>query len=54
MSPTPKIRNCQQNTKVDHQKLFMFEGFKPDGLQIRVQRKELHISRQVKIDFDDF
>ena len=38
----------------DHQQLFIFEGFSPNGLQIRIQRKELHILTPVKIDVDDF
>ena len=32
----------------------VFEDFSPNGLQIRIQRKELHILTLVKIDFDDF
>ena len=32
----------------------MFEGFSPNGLENRIQRKELHIPTPVKIDFDDF
>ena len=37
----------------DHQQIFIFEGFSPNGLQIRLQRKELHILTPGKIDFDD-
>ena len=57
-------RNCQilpqdwnavsLNAKVNHQQLFIFEGFKPNGLKIRIQRKELHILRPVKIRVVDF
>ena len=32
----------------------MFEGFKPNGLQIRNQRNDLHILALVNIDFEEF
>ena len=44
----------KENEKVNHQKLIIFEGFKPNGLQIRNQRIFLHRIAPVKIDFDDF
>ena len=50
----PKQRNYQRNEKVNHQKLIIFEGFRPNGLQIRNQRIFLHRIAPVKIVFDDF
>ena len=49
-----QTEKVQQNTKVNHQQLVIFEGFKPNGLQIRNQRIFLHRIAPVKIDFDDF
>ena len=49
-----RIKTYQTNAKVNRQKLFIFEGFKPNGLQIRIQRKELRILTPVKIGFDVF
>ncbi len=48
---TRKIKNYEN---VNHQKLSIFEGFSSNGLQIRIQRNELHILTLVKIDFDYF
>ena len=42
-SALPADPKIQKNAKVNHQQLIIFEGFKPNGLQIRIQRKELHI-----------
>ena len=53
MPPTPKIKEMQKTAKVNNQQLFIFEGFKPSGLQIRIQRKQRHIPTPVKLDFDD-
>ena len=44
----------EANEKVNHKKLIIFEGFRPNGLQIRNQRIFLHRIAPVKIDFDDF
>ena len=44
----------KEHVKVNHPKLIIFEGFSSNGLQIRIQRKELHILALVKIVFDDF
>ena len=41
-----KNENCQ--------KLIIFEGFRQNGLQIRIQRNFLRISTPVKIDFRHF
>ena len=38
----------------NRQKLILFEGFRQNGLQIRIQRIFLRISTPVKIDFDIF
>ena len=40
--------------KVNHLKLIIFEGFGPNGLQIRIQRIILHRIAPVKTDFHDF
>ena len=50
MPPTPKNQKYQ---KVNHLKLIIFEGFRPNGLQIRIQRIILHRIALVKIDFDN-
>jgi len=42
-SALPADPRIQKHAKVSHQKLVIFEGFKPNGLQIRIQRKELRI-----------
>ena len=52
-SALPADPKIPENAKVNHQQLLIFEGFKPNGLQIRIQRKELRIVTPVKIDFDD-
>ena len=44
----------KENKKTHHQKLIIFEGFSSNGLQIRIQRNELHILTPIKIHFDDF
>ena len=38
----------------NRQKLIIFEGFRQNGLQIRIQRNFLRISTPVKIDFRHF
>ena len=38
--------------KVNHQNLIIFDGFMPNGLQIRNQHHFLHILACVKIGFD--
>ena len=38
---------------MNHSKLILFEGFRPNGLQIRILRIILHRIAPVKIDFDD-
>ncbi len=53
-SALPADPKIQKHAKENHQTLVNFEGFKPNRLQIRIQRKELRILIPVKIDFDDF
>ena len=51
----PKQKIISKNEKKEnHQKLIIFEGFRPNGLQIRNQRIFLHRIAPVKIDFGDF
>ena len=38
----------------NRQKLIILEGFRQNGLQIRIQRNFLRISTPVKIDFRHF
>ena len=57
MPPTQKCRKMQkyENIKNENcQKLIIFEGFRQNGLQIRIQRNFLRISTPVKIDFGHF
>ena len=58
MPPTPKIYKKNKNIKKckneNCQKLIIFEGFRQNGLQIRIQRNFLRISTPVKIDFRHF
>ena len=49
MPPTPKIRG---KTTVNNLRTF-FEGFRPNGLQIRNQRIILSLVACVKIDFGE-
>ena len=42
------------NEQLNHQKHIIFEGFKPNGLQIRNQHIFLHRIAYVKISFDLF
>ena len=51
------IKKCKhvKNVKNENrQKLIIFEGFRQNGLQIRIQRNFLRISTPVKIDFRHF
>ena len=48
MLPRMSKRICHDQT------LITFEGFRPNGLQIRIQRSFLHIVACVKIDFGAF
>ena len=57
MPPTPKYKKCtnMKNVKNENcQKLIIFEGFRQNGLQIRIQSNFLRISTPVKIDFRHF
>ena len=57
MPPTPKYRKIKNTKNVENenrQKLIIFEGFRQNGLQIRIQRNFLRISTPVKIDFRHF
>ena len=57
MPPTPKYRKMQKIKNVkneNRQKHVIFEGFRQNGLQIRIQRNFLRISTPVKIDFRHF
>ena len=57
MPPTPKYKKCKniKNVKNENrQKLIIFEGFRQNGLQIRIQRNFLRISTPVKIIFRHF
>ena len=57
MPPTPKYRKYKSTKNVKNencQKLIIFEGFRQNGLQIRIQRNFLRISTPVKIDFRHF
>ena len=42
-------KKIQKNTKVNHQELIIFKGFRPNGLQIRIQRKKIRILNLFKI-----
>ena len=53
-SKRPQTEKLPKNEKIKYQKLIIFEGFRPNGLQIRNQRIFLHRIAPVKIDFDDF
>ena len=57
MPPTQKYRKMQKYKKCQNencQKHVIFEGFRQNGLQIRIQRIFLHIVAPVKIDFRHF
>ena len=57
MPPTPKIYKKQNYKKCkneNRQKHVILEGFRQNGLQIRIQRNFLRISTPVKIDFRHF
>ncbi len=45
----PKQNNYPKNAKVNQQELIIFEGFRPNGLQIRNQRHLSHIVACVKM-----
>ena len=49
-----KCKNIKNIKNENHQKLIIFEGFRQNGLQIRIQRNFLRISTPVKIDFRHF
>ena len=50
-----KIQKMKNNSKNENrQKLIMFEGFRQNGLHIRIQHNFLRISTPVKIDFRHF
>ena len=53
-SKRPQTEKLPTNPKVNHQTLIIFEGFRPNGLQIRNQRIFLHRIAPVKHYFDDF
>ena len=46
-----KYKNAKNVKNENCQKLIIFEGFRQNGLQIRIQRNFLRISTPVKIDF---
>ena len=57
MPPTPKIKKKQKMKTIKNkhrQQLIIFEGFRQNGLHIRIQRNFLRISTPVKIDFRHF
>ena len=49
-----KCKNIKNVKNENCQKLIIFEGFRQNGLQIRIQRNFLRISTPVKIDFRHF
>ena len=49
-----KCKNMKNVKNENCQKLIIFEGFRQNGLQIRIQRNFLRISTPVKIDFRHF
>ena len=49
-----KCKNIKNIKNENRQKLIIFEGFRQNGLQIRIQRNFLRISTPVKIDFRHF
>ena len=57
MPPTQKYKKIQKYKKCkneNRQKHVIFEGFRQNGLQIRIQRNFLRISTPVKTDFRHF
>ena len=57
MPPAPtykKNKNIKNMKNENCQKLIILEGFRQNGLQIRIQRNFLRISTPVKIDFRHF
>ena len=49
-----KCKNIKNVKNENRQKLIILEGFRQNGLQIRIQRNFLRISTPVKIDFRHF
>ena len=49
-----KCKNMKNVKNENRQKLIIFEGFRQNGLQIRIQRNFLRISTPVKIYFRHF
>ena len=49
-----KYEKYKKDKNENCQKLIIFEGFRQNGLQIRIQRNFLRISTPVKIDFRHF
>ena len=46
-----KIKNIKNDKNENHQKPIIFEGFRQNGLKIRIQRNFLRILTPVKIVF---